>query len=341
MNHTRLAAIAIALVIALVSATAAFAQEHAAPVRPAGGDLAMVRFEFDNDTWLGSDDAFTAGWSLQYHSAVKQRTNGRAVRWSAGIGQLMSTPEDLTVTALQPEAAPYAGVLGVHGSWASYDNRHLHALQLYAGCMGPCSYAEEVQKFVHEDMHAGTPPQGWDNQLDQQWLGNVNYAWRYKLIAAPENRYWSRRWAHDLSAGGQVAAGNAFRFMEGQVEYRVGWGLPGGFTHIPDPAPRGVIVDPVYLPARASTSASLWRGYASVVLRAAAIDKNRVVEGGRTANGGHHPGLDVNDPPEIVAGLHVARGAYAAHLNYYRLLGDSEDYGGRMDWINVSVERRF
>jgi hypothetical protein len=27
-------------------------------------DLKMFRFEFDNDTFLGSDDAFTAGWKL-------------------------------------------------------------------------------------------------------------------------------------------------------------------------------------------------------------------------------------------------------------------------------------
>lgn len=337
MQRTTIAAWA---ATALIFAAGASAQEHAAAASTRV-EPATIRFEFDNDTWLGSDDAFTAGWSLQFHSAPKHRSDGRVFRWSAGLGQLMSTPEDLTITTLQPDAPPYAGVLGAHASFAVYDNRWLQAVQLYAGCMGPCSQAEPVQKFVHEDMGRGTPPKGWDNQLDQEWLANVNYAWRYKLIAAPKERYWSRRWAGDVSAGGQVAAGNAFRLVEGQIEVRAGWSLPGGFTHIPDPAPRGVIVDPVYVADGASPRASLWHAYASMVVRAAAIDKNRVAEGGRTANGGHHPGIDGNEPPEIVAGLHVGRGLWAAHLNYYRLLGDSNDYGGRMDWMNVSVERRF
>lgn len=62
--------------------------------------------EFDNDTFLGSDDAFTAGWSFQVHSRLMEewndgfaRWNGklpglghegadhRVVRWAAGLSQ--------------------------------------------------------------------------------------------------------------------------------------------------------------------------------------------------------------------------------------------------------------
>ena len=45
----------------------------------------------------------------------------------------MSTPSDLTIAELQPDDVPYAGALGVHSSWASYDNERLTALQLYVG----------------------------------------------------------------------------------------------------------------------------------------------------------------------------------------------------------------
>ena len=31
-------------------------------------ERAVYRFEFDNDTFVDSDDAFTAGWSVQRHS---------------------------------------------------------------------------------------------------------------------------------------------------------------------------------------------------------------------------------------------------------------------------------
>jgi hypothetical protein len=33
-------------------------------------ELKLFRFEFDNDAFLGSDDAFSAGWSLQVHSPM-------------------------------------------------------------------------------------------------------------------------------------------------------------------------------------------------------------------------------------------------------------------------------
>src|SRR5689334_1284650 len=74
-------------------------------------DKKLLRFEFDNDTLLGSDDAFTAGWSLQLHSPIRDEwtpglagwigrlptlgddgTGGRVVRWGWGITQLIVTP---------------------------------------------------------------------------------------------------------------------------------------------------------------------------------------------------------------------------------------------------------
>ena len=35
--------------------------------------------------------------------------------------------------------------------------------------------------------------------------------------------------------------------MEVEVEYRFGWGLPMGFTKVPDPAGWGMAIDPVYV----------------------------------------------------------------------------------------------
>src|SRR5262245_33644592 len=165
----------------------------------------MFRFEFDNDNFLGSDDAFSAGWSFQLHSNLMDTWNpayaswigrfpglgddgsgGRVARWAYGLTQIIITPADVSIAEPQPEAAPWAGILGVYASFSAYDNRRLAALQLYLGCMGPCSYAEQVQTFIHEDLGFGTPPEGWDNQLVNQVLGNVNYEYRYKIWADDE-----------------------------------------------------------------------------------------------------------------------------------------------------------
>src|SRR5262245_35556740 len=76
-------------------------------------DLMMIRFEFDNDSFIGSDDAFSAGWSLQLHSQLRDEWDrayaswigkfpglgddgrgDRITRWAYGISQAIITPMD-------------------------------------------------------------------------------------------------------------------------------------------------------------------------------------------------------------------------------------------------------
>ena len=41
-------------------------------------DAKLFRFEFDNDTFVGSDDALTAGWSIRVHSELLDQ-------WTPGL----------------------------------------------------------------------------------------------------------------------------------------------------------------------------------------------------------------------------------------------------------------
>ncbi len=148
------------------------------------------RFEFDNDIFTGGDDAFSAGFSLQRHSPLFDRweqkrggearkglslwigrhfpglgddgAGGRIVRRATGVSFVLQTPEDIENPDPQPNDVPWAGVGGLATSWSSYDNRRLAALQVFVGCMGPCSGAEQVQVFVHDDLGLATarPPVG-------------------------------------------------------------------------------------------------------------------------------------------------------------------------------------
>jgi hypothetical protein len=325
----------------------------------------MIRFQLDNDSALGSDDAFTSGWSLQVHSGLQDRwrgplasllakswvfdddgEGGRVVRHSFGLTQLMSTPRELSIAELQPNDAPYAGVLGVHSSWAAFDNRRLAALQLYFGCMGPYSGAEQTQKFVHNTLNLGVDPRGWDNQLETEWLANVSLAWKRKLLAPAEDRYRPGCWATDLAVGGQLGAGNAARYADAQIDWRLGCGLPMGFTHIPDPVPRGVALDPVYHSIGAPVAhRSGWRGYLSVVLRGVVMGDVAVLEGGRTENGLHHPGAAGDNGDDLISealvGLHVGRSDYAIHITYVGLVSGEEATHSDSDWLSFSVERRL
>lgn len=325
--------------------------------------LYMARFEFDNDSFLGSDDAFSAGWSLQLHSRLDDAWHpgfakwigriptlgddgrgGRIVRWAYGVGQIIITPSDISIETPQPDDAPWAGVLTTAGSWSAYDNERMAALQLLVGFMGPCSGGEAVQKFVHNDLGFGEPPEGWDNQLVDEWLGNLNYEYRWKIIADDLEDYAPHRFAQDFSLGSQVGLGNLATYITGQFEYRFGWGVPQGFTKAPDPAGIGIMLDPVYFdPLGGTPIVSPWRSYFTFVGRLAYIEHLAFTEGGETVNGDQHPGLD-REPGmyQALLGYHLARVPFAFHLTYYKYFTeDKTGINGSTDWVNLSFEWRF
>jgi hypothetical protein len=331
------------------------------------------RFEFDNDILTGGDDAFSAGFSVQRHSPMfdtwdekrggKERKGfalwigrhipglgdggegGRIVRRATGLGFLLQTPEDIENPDPQPLDVPWAGTAGIATAWSAYDNRSFGAFQIYVGCMGPCSGAEQIQKFVHDDLGlSDSSPQGWDNQLDTEALFNVNYALRYKVAAAVDERYQPGRFAGDFAIGGQVGAGNYFTFAEAQLELRWGWGLPMGFTHIPDPLGRGIMIDPAYVPPGEEPALDRTRFYFSLVPRYVYFEEITTLEGGETENGGFHPGIDYDSSVgQILAGFHIARKKFAAHLTLYYFPDDVIDTPteSSFDWVNISLEWRF
>jgi outer membrane protein LpxR len=326
-------------------------------------DLKMFRFEFDNDSFIGSDDAFSAGWSFQVHSRVMDRWNPayagwigklpglgddgpgrRVVRWAFALSQIIITPKDISIAAPQPNDAPWAGSLGVTGTWSSYDNRRLGAMQIYLGCMGPCSQAEDVQRFIHEDLGFGDPPKGWKNQLSNKALANLNYEYRYKLFSPAVSAYLPRRFAADLAVGSEAAAGNLTTRVNGEVELRFGWGLPMGFTKIPDPPGVGMVLDPVYLdPEQPLTDLYGWRIYFNLVARRHWITYLAPSEGGPTESGANQPVLrPYPGQKEVLFGVHLTRVPFSVHVKYYRYFASATPgISGNLDWVNFSFEYRF
>lgn len=114
----RLAALLVAA-LALIAPTPVRAGDE-----PGLADRYLVRFEFDDDVFLGKDEAFSAGWSLQLHSpllvpgdaripkllcglpGIGHGDPGRTVRWSVGLTQMIVTPHRVYDPAPQPLDAP-------------------------------------------------------------------------------------------------------------------------------------------------------------------------------------------------------------------------------------------
>src|SRR5258706_9057251 len=84
-------------------------------------NLSVVRFDFDNDVFLGKDNSFTAGWSLQRHSRLNDvwspgyakwigrvpglgdgGRGGRGTRRAVGLSPGLITPQNGGIAAPQP-----------------------------------------------------------------------------------------------------------------------------------------------------------------------------------------------------------------------------------------------
>jgi hypothetical protein len=257
---------------------------------------------------------------------------GTRVRHGFGIGQIIQTPNDLSQAELIEDDLPYAGVLGLANSWTALSDERLNTFQLYLGVLGPASLAEEVQTFVHTDLGLGEDPMGWDNQLDNEPVINLNYAMARKLGRLGHRGGFSG----DLAAGGSLGLGNLFSQIQAGLQTRFGWNLPEGFVHIPDMAGRGVIVNPVL----EGPDAGATRFYFSAVVRAAAIGYTVLLDG-NTFEDSHNVDYDHHMVQSII-GTHFNHGDFGLHFNLYLSANPADDSSqSDLTWGNVSLDYRF
>ena len=167
--------------------------------------------DFINSRGLGTDDAYTNGtrFDLFYtkkHSSrhgidklLPKAGENSVDTYGWGIMQLMFTPRDISKTEYQPDDYPYSGALIATHTLYSYNPVKKFDLQteLVAGVIGPASFAEETQIFVHRLIHYQRP-MGWDHQFRNDLLININMTAERQLAA----------WGHmEIIGGGQVFAG--------------------------------------------------------------------------------------------------------------------------------------
>lgn len=107
------------------------------------------------------------------------------------VGQNIYTPEDITISAAQPDDRPWAGFLygsvGLANTTYRDDNAvikepsHIDTMEFTLGIIGPGSLAEPTQRFVHENISSSPEPRGWDNQLKTEPGLILSWERRYPL----------------------------------------------------------------------------------------------------------------------------------------------------------------
>jgi len=106
----------------------------------------------------------------------------------------------------------------------------MQSISILLGVVGPYSFADETQIFVHEKITDSSYPKGWDNQLDDEPVVNVGYADRHRLL---DSKWWDWIGRYGISVGNlntHASIGTTFKF---------GWNVPPNYDIVSlEPVPR-------------------------------------------------------------------------------------------------------
>lgn len=215
----------------------------------ASDSTGTIYLTLDNDLVAGSDDGYTNGFQVGYVSPARASFSDGPVLTSVGLwldgltpfagtdrqrfvayslAQRMFTPQDISREDLIENDLPYTGLLVFSLTAAAQDHYHLDAVTISAGVAGEASLAKSTQGTIHHALGSDAP-KGWDNQIDNEPLLNVQYEHRW--------RAWDYRMGGtngDFIVSGSGAAGNIMTGASGGVGLRWGYNVPNDFF-VPPP----------------------------------------------------------------------------------------------------------
>lgn len=210
------------------------------------GKSGAISLTVENDIFAGTDYLYTNGTKIIWispdiaplsHSSglppwLEKTARTLSPKWNdlaisaltLAIGQNMYTPHNITSTALIENDRPYAGISYMEIGFQAKTPRRLDTLIFSWGIVGPHSYAEQIQKFIHWAT-GSTAPRGWGNQLPDELILGLAYETRRKwlILNNPQG------FRSDLITTAGTAFGNALIDGALRAECRFGWNLSRDF----------------------------------------------------------------------------------------------------------------
>ncbi len=209
-------------------------------------DSSTFSVRFENDLFTNTDRNYTNGVKLSWISPdlTSYAESEDLPQWSHGIirrlpyinepgqirnvsfslGQNMYTPSDISRTDLMEQERPYAGWTYCSAAFHSKSSNQLDTIEIQAGMVGPASFAEQSQKFIH-DTRGLDHPMGWHHQLKNE-----------PGLALIYDRSWrSLEYDHqsgfgfDMIPHAGVILGNVYTYANAGAEARVGFNVPKDF----------------------------------------------------------------------------------------------------------------
>ncbi len=180
-----------------------------------------ISFVMDNDAFANEDSGYTSGVRLGWLGDEISDINkselsyGRFMegtvelipflsldhskKHNAGMSlyQMMYTPEDISKKRPQYHDIPYSGTLLASFFLFEWDEDSYHEYSIDLGMVGPSTKTEQVQKSVHK-MTGNREPEGWDNQLDDQFLGGIAYGYGNKSWKSEDRASYKSDWVNSV-----------------------------------------------------------------------------------------------------------------------------------------------
>lgn len=221
---------------ALICAKQALAEEK----------LGTFSFYFENDFFADTDRYYTNGiklswispdlndyaesdklpdWSLPYIRRIPF-INELGFEHNIGLsmGQKMYTPSDISREDLIEDDRPYAGWAYFGIALHSKNEYRLDSMEIQLGIIGPESFAEQTQKFVHKVLGCQRP-NGWDNQLKNEPGLVIAYERKWRFLQA--GAVGGMAFDAIPHLGGTL--GNIYTYANTGMEARLGWNIPNDF----------------------------------------------------------------------------------------------------------------
>lgn len=195
-------ALLLAVLAVALGGNDAWAQQITQPIDKLESRNAFA-VQTDNDIFMGSDRDYSAGLEIAWtFAAQRDRETAHNLRtWMLGaqgmrvfgrrrydllgsrisLGTKMLTPGDLRATELVEDDRPYSGWTYAEFAFDGRTGNTVDTFALTAGIVGPVSQAGDFQRGIHKAL-GNLEPQGWDNQLDNEFGLVVEFEQNQRLF---------------------------------------------------------------------------------------------------------------------------------------------------------------
>lgn len=209
-------------------------------------DSSTFNFRFENDLFTHTDRNYTNGVKLSWispdltsyaenedlpqwsHRIIRRlpyiNEPGQIRNVSFSIGQNMYTPSDISRTDFMEKERPYAGWTYGGAAFHSKSSNQLDTIEIQVGMVGPASFAEQSQKFIH-DTRGLNHPMGWHHQLKNEPGLALIYERSWRTLEYNNETGLG----FDMIPHAGLILGNVYTYANAGVEARVGYNVPKDF----------------------------------------------------------------------------------------------------------------